>query len=279
MFIQGKDKLAITNIIYEIHREKYNIHQHIHHNTELLLVLDGKLTVTVNERTETAEKGQFILLFPFQKHSLCSEGACFFLIIAFSISLLSNFAAQASGKVGKKAVFNASPLTVELFLKKLVTEETATLYGVRSCLFAMLDDFISQIQLTENDTDNQAMYRFIIYVSDNYKDNLSLQKVAKTLGYSSNYLSHCISKTLGMNYRSFLGSTRAEHAKFMLRETNQSILEIALECGYPNLRSFQRHFKSFSGVSPSEYRDKKIIVSNANSADGPYNAIRRYVSI
>ena len=77
---------------------------------------------------------------------------------------------------------------------------------------------------------------------------------AQALGYSPNYLSHCIFQTLGMSYRAFLGSTRAEYARLMLLKTNLSVLEIALEWGYPNIRSMQRHFKDFLGISPVEYR-------------------------
>ena len=61
-----------------------------------------------------------------------------------------------------------------------------------------------------------------------------------------------------MSYRSFLGSTRAEYARMMLNTTSFSVLEIALECGYPNLRSMQRHFKDFMGVSPTEYRKQRL---------------------
>ena len=71
-------------------------------------------------------------------------------------------------------------------------------------------------------------------------------------------------KTLGMSYRAFLGSTRAEHARVMLIKTTQSVLEIALECGYPNVRSFQRHFKELSGLSPTEYR-KEIAMARSSA--------------
>lgn len=256
MLVQGVDLSTRVNVRCDIHRQIYVCRKHIHHFAELVLVLDGKLTVTVNERKETAKKNQFIFLFPFQKHEYTSDEMSYFLICTFPMSLLSDFAIKSSGKSGKKAVFNASKLTVELFRQKFVEQEATTPHGVQACMYAMLDDFTSQIELTESDTDSSAMDKLVYYVDKNYREQLPLHAVAKALGYSPNYLSHCIFKSLGMNYRTFLGSTRAEHAKLMLK-TKQSVLEVALECGYPNVRSFQRHFKALVGISPSEYRKQR----------------------
>ena len=121
-------------------------------------------------------------------------------------------------------------------------------------MYAMLEDFSCQIELVECDNDTQAIDKLVYHVNKYYKDPLPLYEVARALGYSANYLSHFIHKTLGFNYNTFVGSVRAEHAKLMLKETDLSVLEIALECGYQNIRCFQRYFKNYVGVSPSEYR-------------------------
>ena len=254
MLVQGIEPSTRVNVRCDIHRQKYECRKHVHHFAELVFVMDGALTVTVNGKEETATENQFIFLFPFQKHQYTSDKESYFLICTFPMSLLSDFAVKSSGKSGKAAVFNASALSASLFKQKIIDTDDITPYGVNSCLYAMLDDFSAQVELTEIDTDNSAMDRLVYYVNDHYKDPLPLYTVAQELGYSSNYLSHCVFKTLGMNYRTFLGSTRAEHAKMLLRKSELSVLEIAFECGYPNVRSFQRHFKSLVGVSPSEYR-------------------------
>ena len=256
MLVQGVDLSLRVNVRCDIHRQKYVCRKHIHHFAELVLVLDGKLNVTVNGKQESATKNQFILLFPFQKHEYTSDDVSYFLICTFPFSFLLDFATKSSGKCGKQAVFNASELTVELFKQKLIDQETTTVYGINACLQAMLDDFTAQVDLIGSDTDNSTMFKLTSYMYSNYKEPLPLNTLAHILGYSPNYLSHCIFKTLGMNYRSFLGSIRAEHAGNMLRKTDMPIIEIAMECGYPNMRSFQRHFKALTGVSPSEYRNQ-----------------------
>ena len=256
MLIQGMDLSVRVNVRCDIHRSKYVCRKHIHHFAELVLVLDGKLNVTVNGKEESATKNQFIFLFPFQKHEYTSDDVSYFLICTFPMSFLLDFSTKSSNKLGSRAVFDASQLSVELFKKKLIEQDTTTVYGINACLQAMLDDYTAQVELVESDLDNSTMDKLTSYMYTNYKEQLPLSAVAHTLGYSSNYLSHCIFKTLGMNYRSFLGSIRAEHAANMLRQSDMLIIDIALECGYPNMRSFQRHFKALTGISPSEYRDQ-----------------------
>ena len=256
MLVQDVDLSVRINIRCDIHRQKYICRKHIHHFAELVLVLDGKLDVTVNGKKESATKNQFILLFPFQKHEYTSDDVSYFLICTFPISYLPDFAAKAYGKCGSKAVFDASDLAVKLFERKVIDEENTTVYGINACLQAMLDDFTEQVELIESDMNTSTMDKLTCYLYTNYKEALSLNHVAHALGYSPNYLSHCIFKTFGMNYRSLLGSIRADHASDMLKKTNMSMLEIALESGYPNIRSFQRHFKALTGVSPSEYKSK-----------------------
>ena len=59
-----------------------------------------------------------------------------------------------------------------------------------------------------------------------------------------------------------MNGIRIEHSKYMLTETALSVLEIALECGFGDIRSFQRNFKSMVGCSPLEYRTAEKETAN-----------------
>lgn len=54
----------------------------------------------------------------------------------------------------------------------------------------------------------------------------------------------------------YLQKTRIEFAKKLLEQTNQSILEIMLNSGYNDLKTFRQLFKKNSGMTPKDYRDK-----------------------
>lgn len=239
---------------YEIHNEKYDFPMHIHQFVELTLLIDGEMSVTVNGKTETAKSGQFILIFPFQTHSYSSVRENHFVIYTFSPSLIADFIKVAEGKVGASSVFNALESTEQLFNSRLLNEQDLSPYGIRSCLYAMLSDFTRQVELVNATYDSNVLSKLIQFLNEHYNEQISLDTVAHYIGYSANYLSHCIKKSLNMNFCTLLGCIRVETAKHLLHETDRTVLEIALECGFTNERSFHRHFKNLTGCTPAAYR-------------------------
>jgi AraC-like DNA-binding protein len=59
------------------------------------------------------------------------------------------------------------------------------------------------------------------------------------------------------NIVNYINKLRIEEAKRLLRETDQTINEIALSLGYNNNQSFNRFFKKYEGVTPGEFRNIK----------------------
>lgn len=254
MYVQKGNMGAQETFGYQVHHERYDFPLHIHQFVELTLVIDGEMSVTVNGRRETARSGQFILIFPFQTHLYSSERENHFVIYTFSPSLISDLIRAAEGKIGESAVFDALPSTVQLFETRLICEQDLSPWGIRACLYAMLSDFTRQVRLVRAEYDSNVLSKLIQYLSEHSSENVPLVKAAREIGYSANYLSHCIKSSLDLNYCRLLGCLRVENAKHLLHETDRTLLEIALECGFTNERSFHRHFKNLTGCTPAAYR-------------------------
>ena len=60
-----------------------------------------------------------------------------------------------------------------------------------------------------------------------------------------------------MGFSKYLSDMRLRRAERMLAETELSVTEICLECGYGNLSHFLRVFKSAYNATPTEYRHMK----------------------
>lgn len=74
------------------------------------------------------------------------------------------------------------------------------------------------------------------------------------MGLSECYFSSLFKSKTGMRFYDYLCQVRMESAKQMLRTNlNLKIYEIALNVGYPEVVSFNRNFKKYTGVSPKEY--------------------------
>ena len=58
---------------------------------------------------------------------------------------------------------------------------------------------------------------------------------------------------MGINFVTYLNLVRVEHAAFELRHTEKKFTDIALSCGFNNVRTFNRVFKEITGCTPSEF--------------------------
>ena len=59
---------------------------------------------------------------------------------------------------------------------------------------------------------------------------------------------------LGKTYLQYIQEKRILYAAELLRTTSKTMEEIAAECGYGNVLTFRRNFKSIMNVNPGDYR-------------------------
>lgn len=92
------------------------------------------------------------------------------------------------------------------------------------------------------------------FISNNYKEDISLTDVCEKMQMSNFYFCRLFKNTLKIGFTDYLNSVRIRHAEEMLSETDESILDIALENGFSSVSYFNRVFKAANKCSPSEYR-------------------------
>lgn len=105
---------------------------------------------------------------------------------------------------------------------------------------------------------NRIINQMIEFISQNYKENISLRDVASHFGYEYHYISRYLSKSVRTNFRVLLNQYRLEHAKTMLLNSSVngdgvSITKIALDSGFQSIRTFNRAFMNYTGTEPRKY--------------------------
>ena len=88
-------------------------------------------------------------------------------------------------------------------------------------------------------------------------EELKLNLIAEKLSISPTYLSQVINQELDYNFFDFVNKYRIEEVKKRIDDpsfSHYTLLGIALECGFSNKTSFNRAFKKFTGLTPSEYQ-------------------------
>lgn len=106
----------------------------------------------------------------------------------------------------------------------------------------------------------------IAYVEQNYQRKLSLEEVALALNFAPSYFARFSSVLRTPPFWSYLNTYRINKAQWALINENKSITEISDEVGFGSVKTFNRLFKSTTGMSPSEYR-KSIFENNEAGSD------------
>lgn len=122
-----------------------------------------------------------------------------------------------------------------------------------------LDMISTYLDLLINDievTDNFVINRILKHLHLNIESQISLKKLSQDLNLSEGYISQCFKKHMGITVMKYAKKIRIERAKVLLLSTNESILDIGLALGFHDQSHFYKTFKSFTGMSPSDYRNK-----------------------
>jgi AraC-like DNA-binding protein len=87
-------------------------------------------------------------------------------------------------------------------------------------------------------------------------ENLTLKAIAKESGYSEFHMTRKFKELSGLCLRDYLRKRRLAFALIDLRDTDRTILDIALDYGFSSHEAFCRSFKAAYGKPPSTYRAK-----------------------
>lgn len=113
------------------------------------------------------------------------------------------------------------------------------------------------IQEEEEETEgNFIVSRAIKYIHEHYSEKLTLQQLADYLYVSTWHLCRVLKKSTNMNFVDILNNIRIEYAKKFLKETNLKVYEISHRVGYSDIAYFSKVFRSVTGMSPKQFRER-----------------------
>ena len=99
------------------------------------------------------------------------------------------------------------------------------------------------------------------YISTHLTESFKLPEVARHAGLGVGHFCELFKKTTGLTFTQYVARWRTELAKTLLPDPSRRIAEIAFECGFGSIPTFNRSFKSLVGVAPSEYRHSLRLAS------------------
>lgn len=118
-----------------------------------------------------------------------------------------------------------------------------------------------------NDKDS-AIAQSQKFINEHFKDDISLERLAKRVGMSPRNFSRRFKLATGESTANYIQQLRINEAKRLLEASDLSASEIMYQVGYNDDRSFRRLFRRYVGLSPRQYRNKfKSRVQTASAMD------------
>lgn len=108
------------------------------------------------------------------------------------------------------------------------------------------------------DEKREQIEALIEYVQQNYaRCDLSKEEVSAQVGINKTQMSKLFKEELGMGYLDYLTKLRMDKAKYLLLHTDESVKNILQAVGYIDQTSFTKKFKTYYGMSPTEFRNQR----------------------
>ena len=94
----------------------------------------------------------------------------------------------------------------------------------------------------------------LTYIQENYKEKIYIRDLADLIGMNEQYFCRFFKKVIGRSPMEYVNEYRIKKAIHYLKESDLTVTEICLECGYNNLGNFLREFRKYTSTTPLQYR-------------------------
>ncbi len=245
----------------------YNWMLHMHKSIEFTLCLRGTLITIVGQKQYEIGPGQMIFVMPYQPHAYIASEDTVFFISCFSKNHIPYFVSEFSNKEPDSSCIDISDDISDYILKihnisdrhiqnavRAQVFDKPSMYERKAALYAICGEIAKQCTWHEKERDDDLTFQILSYIEQHFSEKISLLEMADSLSYEYHYLSRVFHATLGTSFSTLVNQYRCEKAHLLLTETKKPISDIALECGFQSIRSFNRIFFEYSGKTPSSIR-------------------------
>lgn len=260
------------NFFVESHIANTMAAAHWHDHVELNLLLDGSMTYLFNGRQVEVEAGRLVLFWAAIPHQAIAVSRpapliCIYLPLADFLSLAIDQGVRQ--EIMQGAFVTEPELRPETALvaarwkdewttggevrRQLVCDEVKL--AVRRLILAQTDTRVTSS--TSGLPHNQSIRHTQLLteaINQHFTETLTLATLAGFAGVHPTTANRAFRDVLGISVMEYLTRYRLARAMQRLAETEDGVLDIALDCGFGSSARFYQIFKDRSGKTPREFR-------------------------
>ena len=244
---------------------------HTHPFVEIALVMKGSGTYTINAEEYTMKPGDLFLFGSNAMHYITNaSNSLELLTMQFPTSLLLDVTPVQN--VSPNWRLFATPISIYIpnavaapyqqimhAIRKELTEEPLNHVAYINSLVILLAISLLRFAETNNinlvpTRSNTSMLAALAFIDQNIAQHITLQDVAAAAMLSPSYFSSSFKRYTGYTLIDYTNAKRIRLAsKLLLNDRNATISEIAMRVGFNNMSNFNRAFRRYTGLTPSEY--------------------------
>jgi AraC-like DNA-binding protein len=241
----------------------WHVPPHAHQCYELLYVLEGRCQIETESGTDIAEPHNLVLFRPYQRHEeLNLTDAYAVLCLRFPGELVAEHRVPLPGPAELPTVTQLPPTPeFRTLLDAIIAEHqghdsySVAMIGTYLFQFAVLLRRVLGQRPDEATPGARAQVAGLRRLLDKHITSAaSIRDMARQVHMSESHFSHQVKALLGVAPKTYVREQRIARAVELLRSTDLSVEEIAVELGYDAPTSFFRAFKRSTGRTPGSLR-------------------------
>ena len=247
---------------------------HWHPDLEFILILEGAMDYFINGQTVCLGKGEGIFVNSKRMHYGFSSNKtdCTYIVIAIHPALLGENTLSGKAYLEEKFASAAEDFIMltannvwqkeALLLLPQIYDEMQNYKGNplfllshAALLCACMGDHIKpNSEHSENEQAWMTIRRMTAYIHQHYDCKITIDDIAAAGTVCRSKCCDLFNKYAGQTPNNYLIRYRLQKSGEMLRETERSICEIAIACGFQTASYFSYVFRKDTGLTPQEFR-------------------------
>lgn len=253
----------------KIYEKISKVYYHWHDEYEIIYVEKGCCSINIEGESLNVKEGSAVLVKGGLLHSLTVEEnspcSCFALVFHpymiygteckkyFSDDFIFNNLYTAETESGRNilkliksayVLYKERPFAYELYLKSTLADIFCEIFKYK----------LYTNEKAPEKNSSEAVKSVIDYIHTHFSEKISVEDLSGITNYSKSAIMHNFKEYTGKSISSYINDYRIYNAKQMLKNTEKSVLSIALECGFNEVSYFVKTFRLHTGLSPLKYK-------------------------
>lgn len=245
----------------------FYIGAHWHRSIEITFLVEGEVEGFINGKKIKVNIGEFIFVNSGDVHEIEKKQgkSCGGIILVLSYDFIKNVYPNIDNirfDISKDSSSKSRMVDIFLEIKDIYLNPKELDYiKINSYLYEILYILLSDFTVEENNSNLENYFKYrdkqkeiLMYIGENYREELTLDRISKQFYMSSEYFSRKFHEWFGTTYKVYLANYRFSKAYEELINSNNNIQDIASTHGFSNVKSFITIFKEKYNITPSRYR-------------------------